>query len=176
MRVVIFWVAAVAVLSALLGAATPAKGQTTPSAPSDLTFLGGVLRWKDTASEDGFRVTVTITGNAEFTREFNVAKNVTEFALSAELLPSCPDRYGANYTVQAVYGTALSDAAMTGVALQCPLTPPGGPEQASGLPYTGGGAVHRAVSEFVLSYWVLAVLGAGFASIGLVLRGAPRRG
>jgi hypothetical protein len=149
--------------------------QTTPVPPSNLTLIGGVLRWTDAGSEDGYEVTATISGRIEETREFQLARDVTEFPLPAEFQPRCPDRYGASYSVRAVYGAALSEPAMAGIALQCPIENSGGStSNAPGLPITGAGVGDRHATGSWLVDLTLAIVGVAAMGSGLFLRRGPK--
>ncbi len=149
--------------------------EDVPSAPTDVQFLGGALRWTDNAdNEDGYRITIRLRatvpvgskGRADLEFRYEVGPDVTSFPVPEEAHITCPDRTSVEYTVVGFNEAGVSKPGRTAISVLCPAAPtataatPVGPS----LPTTGTGASTGSGSAWLIA--ALALAGLALASGG----------
>jgi hypothetical protein len=168
---------ALLLLFLLLAGISPAQAQGTlpdiPTAPSDVHFLGGSLRWSDNSDDElGFRIFVELRSDLddEITElTFEAGANETSYSLPLDAQLACPERVSGDYAVVAFNERGSSEPATHVIRALCPgatetpstITPAVATPVSPQLPPTGV----RSEGDDV---WLVAALGLG----GAVIAGA----
>ena len=156
----------------VLGIAADCALQSPPAAPSDARLLGGVLTWVDNSNyETGFRILVRFSGTTE-RFQYEVAANVTSFALPEEAVLRCPDHASVGYEVVAFNAAGQSSPALYGpVAALCSVpAPTATPAQPRALPRAGSGGSGGEGAGWLIAALVAAAGIAGFGALRLRMR------